>query len=295
MDILYSRYRNLIQPKEYFLYHFRSLSDFGRKDFVGVQRLFIFWRKLWEPKVIEIYNDKFKTYQTYKKYYQREVIEITTDSRFEEFDFFVKRHNRFIVKPISNYGGKGIHIVSVDNQQGSINLFEDFKASGTVVLEELVEQAPDMAAFYPGSVNTIRIVTFYYKGRLTKICAVLRMGRKGSEVDNATYGGIYAPIDMEHGIIYTYAESYVGEKYAFHPDTGTQILGAKIPKWDELNSLMEELVKIVPEQNMIGWDMALTSKGWIMIEANHDPASQDLVHDHGLREVMHDFYEAFYE
>ena len=71
LDILYSYFRNMIEPREYFLYDFRSRNEYGRKDFVGVPRLFLFWRKLWDEKICEIYHDKYKTYQTYKKYYNR--------------------------------------------------------------------------------------------------------------------------------------------------------------------------------------------------------------------------------
>lgn len=295
LDMLYSRYRNMIVPKEYFLYDFRSKSDYGRKDFVGVGKLFLVWRKLWDEEVCEIYKNKYRTYQVYKQYYGREVIKISDESDASKFYSFVKRHNKFIVKPIGEYGGKGIYIAGIDEQKDAMSVFHEICGDGESIVEELIMQDSDMAKFYPQSVNTVRFVTVYHKYKISKICAVLRMGRTGSEVDNATYGGIYAPIDMDYGIVYTYAESYKGEKYAYHPDTGTQILGAKIPKWEELNCLVEELVKVVSEQKMIGWDFALTPNGWIMIEANHDPASQDLVHDHGLRDRMQDFFEAFYE
>lgn len=295
MDMLYSRYRNMIEPKEYFLYHFRSRNDYGRKDFVGVHRLFLMWHKLWDEEKCRIYKDKYLTYQTYKKYYGREFIKVSAEDDFPQFYSFTQRHGGFIVKPIDNYGGKGIHIVRGMRDEEAHSIFEGILFDGEAVVEELIEQSPEMARYNPTSVNTVRFVTFLHEGKLTKICAVLRMGRNNSDVDNATYGGIHVPIDMEYGIAYTYAESYKGERYAVHPDTGEQIIGTKIPKWDELNRLMEELVKVVPEQKMVGFDMALSASGWVMIEANHDPASQDLVHDHGLRNVMSDFYQAFYE
>ena len=293
--ILYSHYRYMIAPKEYFMYNFRALNDYGRSEFVGIRRLFLVWRKLWDPEICKIYDNKFFTYQTYKKYYGREVISISSDSDFSEFYAFTQRHDHFIVKPLDDYGGNGIHIMQVSSREEALAEFNEIRAAGEAVVEELVVQDPDMARFNPDSVNTIRFVTFYYKGRLTKICAALRMGRNGSKVDNATYGGIFATIDIEYGIVYTYAESFKGEKYAVHPDTGVQILGAKIPNWEELNSLVEELVKVVPQQKMVGWDLALTPAGWVVIEANHNPCTQEFVLDHGLREIMHDFYEAYYE
>lgn len=295
LDVFYSYFRYMITPKEYFLYNFRKLNERGRQDFVGTLRLFVFWHKIWNEKICELYDNKWRTYQVYRKYYGREVIEISSETDFSDFYSFTERHHRFIIKPEREYGGKGIYIAEVHNKKDALKLFDEIRRDGNSVVEELITQDSEMARFYPDSVNTIRFVTFYHKDRLTKICAVLRMGRNGSVVDNVTYGGICVPIDMEHGIAYTYAESYKGEKYAYHPDTGVQILGAKIPKWMELNHLIENLVKVVPEQKMIGWDMALTPAGWVVVEANHNPASQDLVHDHGLREVMHDFYEVAYE
>ena len=295
LDALYCYFRYLINPEEYFLYNFRRLNERGRQEFVGRTRLNLFWHRIWDDKICEIYDNKWRTYQVYRKYYGREVIEISPETAFSDFHSFTERHQRFIIKPERECCGRGIRIAEAHDKEEAARLFDEMRRDGNAVVEELITQDAEMAKFYPGSVNTIRFVTFYHKDRLTKICAALRMGRNGSEVDNASHGGIFVPIDMEHGIAYTYAKSYKGEKYVSHPDTGTQILGAIIPKWTELNRLMENLVKVVPEQKMIGWDMALTPSGWIMIEANHNPSSQDFVHDHGLREVMHDFYEAVYE
>ena len=290
-DIIYSYFRYMINPKEYFLYDFRRLNDFGRNEFVGIPRLAVYWRKVFVEKISEIYSDKYKTYQVYQKYYGREVIKISSETDFSAFYSFIERHCRFIIKPIRECGGKGIHIAEAHDKDEAAELFDEILRDGDSVVEELITQDPDIAKFYQGSVNTVRFVTFYHNDRLTKICAVLRMGRNGSEVDNATYGGIFVSIDMKYGIAYTYAKSFKGEKYAFHPDTGVQILGAKIPKWPELNNLVEDLVKIVPEQEMIGWDMALTPTGWVMVEANSRPGSQEAVNDHGLRDVMGDFYD----
>ena len=58
----------------------------------------------------------------------------------------------------------------------------------------------------------------------------------------------------------------------YHPNTNTQIKGNKIPCWDDLLKLSDELANTIPEQTIIGWDFALTDKGWVVIEANHKPS-----------------------
>ena len=35
-----------------------------------------------------------------------------------------------------------------------------------------------------------------------------------------------------------------------------------------MKSLVEELAKIVPTTRYVGWDLALTPKGWVVVEAN---------------------------
>jgi D-alanine-D-alanine ligase-like ATP-grasp enzyme len=100
---------------------------------------------------------------------------------------------------------------------------------------------------------------------------------------------------METGIIDSPATSQKQEKYFSHPDTGVKILGQSIPRWKELMQLVEELVRVVPEQKQVGWDFALTNQGWIVVEGNDRPGIQRLVPNRGLRTVMQCMYDAYHE
>ena len=53
-----------------------------------------------------------------------------------------------------------------------------------------------------------------------------------------------------------------------HPDSGIDIIGFEIPRWKEAISLAKELATVVKGQRYIGWDLALTEKGWVMVEGN---------------------------
>ncbi len=294
-DILYAQYRNLIDIHEYFYYRFDQLNEVGRQQYVGRVRQTIFWSKFEKDNTFEIFTQKEKTYQYFMPYFKRELITISGEKDASVFSDFVSKHNKFVVKPSGSRQGKGVRLATVHSEEEKKKIFLEICGGGKSIIEEVIEQDPQMAAFHPQSVNTIRYVTFYHKGQLTKICAVLRMGRGGNTVDNACAGGIYAPIDLDAGVVCDYGTTHMLEKYLYHPDTGAQILGAHIPKWDELNRLVEEVAKVVPGQKQVGWDFALTEKGWVMVEANNHPGIQWLVHRHGLRQEMETVYLAYNE
>ena len=138
----------------------------------------------------------------------------------------------------------------------------------SAVAEELIVQAPEMACFHPQSVNTVRFASFYDHDTFTRVMCVFRMGMDGNVVDNGGAGGICASVDPLTGVCVGPGTRENGERYQAHPNTGEQIVGFRIPHWEELIAIVEELVKVIPEQKYVGWDMALTEAGWMLVEAN---------------------------
>lgn len=61
----------------------------------------------------------------------------------------------------------------------------------------------------------------------------------------------------------------LGNRYEKHHDSGITFAGWQIPRYDELVATVKEMhEKIMPEHPYIGWDMALTDAGWVVIECN---------------------------
>ena len=108
------------------------------------------------------------------------------------------------------------------------------------------------------------------------VFAVFRMGVGGTVVDNAGAGGIIAAVDPETGTVMSCGYREDGTTDETDPDTGASIEGSSIPSWDELREMVEQLVQIMPEQPLVGWDLALTDAGWVMAEGNSAP----VVHRH---------------
>ena len=119
------------------------------------------------------------------------------------------------------------------------------------------------------SVNTVRIPTINYGDRIEIFHPFLRIGRGNAFVDNAGSGGIGCCIDVATGVVQC-AGDELGNDYSVHPDSGLELIGFEIPRWDEAVEMAKELASLVPEVHYVGWDLALTDKGWVMIEGNED-------------------------
>ena len=274
LDLIKCKFIYGFNYEEYFAFELKNKSKQQRDEYVGTLERYELLKDLSSTEWQKIFDNKYLCYETFKPYYKREVVYI--DNRnYEAFCDFVERQRVFIVKPLEYSLGQGIYIVDVDEENRSMSkLFNDIVSYGECVLEEIITQNVNMAFLHPSSVNTIRFVTYFDGERNHNLYALLRMGIGGSCVDNAFIGGLIASVNLETGIVETpgYRNiKNIAQQYDCHPETRAKIKGSQIPKWNELLEVIEELVRIVPEQKIVGWDMALTDNGWVMVEGNSRP------------------------
>lgn len=76
-------------------------------------------------------------------------------------------------------------------------------------------------------------------------------------------------MDSRTGVVVC-AGDEMGNDYIYHSDTNVKLIGYKIPRWDEAVSTAINLAKQVPDVRYVGWDLALTDNGWVLIEGNED-------------------------
>ena len=138
------------------------------------------------------------------------------------------------------------------------------------IAESLLEQCPEMAALHPASVNTVRALTI--RGKLCS--AVLRMGVGGGFVDNGCSGGIFAGLDVDTGIVTTKGADLMEHRFLLHPTTGLTIPGFQVPQWGKVCQTVREAVELVPGAVIVGWDVAITAQGPVLIEGNAYPSVQ---------------------
>jgi hypothetical protein len=265
----------LIDPEEYFLYGFEYLNDEQKHSFVGnrEKELICGWLNHLPENhdAWKVFMDKWLTYEAFKPYYQREAIHITSSSDKDAFIAFCKKHKTVITKVSNSSQGRGISRISASDDLDVV--FSKMEQStltngGTVVVEEVVNQSEIMSVFNESSVNTVRITTFRKDDEIVIMFAFMRTGRKGAVVDNGGSGGLLIGIDEKIGECNAEGCDEEGHRYRTHPDSGVEFIGFKIPEWDKAVTLAKELATVIPEQRYVGWDLAYTDVGWVMIEGN---------------------------
>ena len=268
IDMVYSLHRFGCMFDEYFLYNFPSLCTQGRESFITDKIRWNYYAGANRKEDIEIFNDKKKCYDLLKKYYGRELILISSAQDQEAFTEFASKHKKFIVKPYNSSGGRGVHILNMENRSVE-ECFRELLADGSsVVCEELIVQSEALASFHPSSVNTLRLTTIHDKDGVHLFHPLLRTGVGNAVVDNASSGGIFALVDPETGIVCTEAKDEKTGTFLSHPDTGVVYPGFRLPDWEQAVTMAKQLAMHFPHCHYVGWDLAHTDKGWVIVEGN---------------------------
>lgn len=160
----------------------------------------------------------------------------------------------------------------------------EYCKKGCYLIEEIIIQHEAISKLYPHSINTIRFFTFY--GNI--IGAVIRMGRRGAMIDNASSGGIYAELDIESGRIISPAYTFQNQMYQKHPDTNVFFMGFEIPLWDSCTELIAKACERLKGIPLTGWDIALTPTKPVIVEVNAQPEIPllQIPRKHGVRRLI---------
>ncbi len=175
--------------------------------------------------------------------------------------------NVIIKQSLNSDGGKGIRFVEQCSSHRT-ELKSELTGRDNYVVQTIVRQHPVLAVFNPQSVNTIRIMTLFYRGEAKILSSVLRMGINGSKVDNASSGGIVCGIKPD-GTLRDCAFDACANKYDKHPQ-GHSFSGVVIPSFEKCKSLAQTLsCRFVNYTKLISWDFSVDEQGEpLLIEAN---------------------------
>lgn len=260
---------------DYFRYYFFYRRHASRKDF-------ILWRQ--RKRIIntcnkvedrDIFIAKPRFNKIFDNYVGRDWLDME-DCSYEEFSAFVTRNKRFFVKPVAGSFGWGVRIHEFDASQDLQGLLNSLKEE-KVIVEEIIEQWPEMAEFNPTSVNTLRVVTLLCHDNEVKVMtATMRCGNGDKCADNFHHNGIASIIDIPSGIVSTSGVDMESRRYVTHPVSGKPIIGFKIPFWGKIIATVTAAAQVVPTVRYVGWDVALAKDGHIIIIEGNYAADPDV-------------------
>lgn len=150
--------------------------------------------------------------------------------------------------------------------------------------QEMVEMHPDLKEFTNGAVGTFRIVTTTTPDGISVLYAAWKIPGKGSMADNFwREGNLLANVDVGSGEVLRCQKSagIDAQLIDSSPESGRKIIGLKIPLWEHVKKMTLEVASLLPGERVLGFDVAISPDGPILIEANTNP-------DHGIYQIAAD-------
>lgn len=269
LDTGYSIFRYGIGLTDYLNYEFYKKKKDERKTYAGIRIQNTFYEKVSPSKYKKRYTIKPDFLSDFKKYTKRDFI-VPSSSSIKEFKEFINKHKEFMSKPFDGVGGADVLKVN-SNDIKDIEKYYNYCIDNKIFLESVIKQHKELNRLCSASCNTIRIMTFNNHGVAEILWAGLRIGNGIANVDNFHAGGMATEIDLKTGILIRPALDKQLNEYIYHPKTKVKIEGFKVPYFDKVKEMVKEASLESDKILVVGWDVAITPTGPIIIEGNRRP------------------------
>lgn len=262
-NAIYCLYRFGVIFTEYQAFDFIRRTNKNRATFVTVLWLLKILKKYNPKEFRDVFHDKRRFDEEFAEFIKRDSMSITSYDK--HVDKFLDEHKRIVLKKSKGCSGKQIYVSKVTDTKEYIT--ELIKKEHFDLIEEVITNCEEIKRLNPTSLNTIRVVTFRNGNYFKVLCACLRIGAVGSFVDNVSCGGTAARINLDsHKLDSIFmANSY---RECENSQKGRNEIGMSIPYWNEVIEMVERASLKVPQIHYVGWDIAITDKGPIMVEGN---------------------------
>lgn len=254
---------------DYLNYEFYNKTAKERKTYAGIKIQDTFYETVSPSKYKKRYTIKPDFLADFKKYTKREFI-VPERQSLKEFKRFLKKHDCFMSKPYDGLGGADVE-KKYTKEIKDVEMYYEYCRANRVFLEEVIKQCKELNKLCPTSCNTIRIMTFNNHGTPEILWAGLRIGNGINSVDNFHAGGMATEIDLETGKLIMPALDKDLNEFTHHPTTKVKIQGFQLPYFEEVKTMVKEACLESDKILVVGWDVALTEEGPVIIEGNRRP------------------------
>ncbi len=254
---------------DYMLFEFYKLTDIQRATYItrGINNAYV--ARLNDKAFWHLFEDKIEFNRLFADYMKRDWCYLAEMGE-NDFAVWIAGREKLIAKPVDETCGRGILLLTEADLVSPFVLYRRLLNGNQLLVEQYVVQHGEMSRLYPGSVNTIRLVTMLTDEGPEIVFSCIRVGN-GKYVDNLNSGGMSAMVDIATGCISHPAADKDGIIYERHPATGVAFVGFEVPHYFEALEMVNRAAYVVPQVRLVGWDVAIDKDGPLLIEANHFP------------------------
>lgn len=269
LDTGYCVFRYGFALSDYLNYKLYSKNKAERKKYLSTRKENKFYEIVSPSEYKQRYTIKPNFLEDFKKYTKRDFF-VPQEGNYQEFLHFLDTHEAFMSKPYDGLGGAN---VKKEYTKDIVNKEEYFNNAiqNRIFLEELVIQHPIMNNLCTRSVNTMRIMTFNDYGTPRILWMGLRVGNGVNAIDNFHARGMAVNIDMDTGRLVGNAIDKDLNEYKEHPVSHTRFDGFQIPFFEEAKQMVLEASLESDKILVVGWDVAISENGPVIIEGNRRP------------------------
>lgn len=191
--------------------------------------------------------------------------------------------SEFVLKCLSKESSEGFYLckvidnycISVNNTLYQLENFKQLISRRIFVVQPVIKSHSAIRKFNDTALNTTRIVTIRNGPEIIYLGGFQSLATGREYTDNWSKGAVYVGFDHENNILTEKGffhpllrKSFVTE---IHPDSGIQFAGYCIPFLNEAVKLCIYAHHIFYNHFLLGWDIAITDEGPIIVEVNERP------------------------
>ncbi len=290
IEILLRVWRHQIHPELYYCHRLYLLPSGETPLFIHPNTMFVRHRFLLEALALDLFalKDKRRYHEACRRHglptprviadFANGEVRWHEEPRLPAVDLFSKEAssgrgagacNWTLIRPgcwQSQEGGEF-------GQEALISHLAALSKTAPLLLQVKLRPHPDLADLSPGGCSTARVMTCIEPdGRDCRVfAATFKMLKPGQPTDHWRYGGVASNINLatgELGLAKKRDAAVCHADFDRHPDTGGLIHHRRLPLWDEVVAATTRAHRCFPQFNSLGWDVAMTDAGVVLLEAN---------------------------
>jgi len=264
-DMLFQAGVKNVGFQDYIDYDFAILTPAERATYMTHPVSNQISQKYDHPDYRGLFQDKVEFDRTFSDFLRRDWMVVDADNA-DDLRAFTERLGTIVTKEPVGQAGTGVHRYHAAEVEDWTAFHRGLLERGEILVEEVIRQHDDLAAVCPGTVNTTR-VTAFFDGQKTHILAMAQKFGRGAVSDQMTFGGFYTMLDDNGHALGAGYDSH-GHVHELHPDSGVRIADFQLPMIDEVKAFVDQVARVVPQVQYVGWDIVVGPDGPVLVEGN---------------------------